>query len=664
MTHHRFGPLRLLTATSTLLVMVGGLAACEPPPPTGRSVDLRVLVVSVGDRAADPGLELMARTLDQIGVPYDVLDSSTTELTDAMLTTGSRGHYNGVILTQADLFTPAGSGFTPEEWRRLHAYERDFRVFESVVAGFPATDASRDLDYGMGRVGSSPATTGRWVNTAGTARMFGYVNTANTLAIPEWSQWAVPRDDGTGPTVVPLLVEDGDPTHALVSRVVYSDGRQVLLSTVGNAWYRLHSNVLAYQLVDFATKGLFLGARYVSLSTHTDDLFLPDELWDLATNQTNPDVSYRMTPADVDAALAGQQAFREAHPLAATWRIQFAFNGVGANGFTDPLTRRLVEDRGAFGWINHTYRALQMDRLCPDPDEPQPPECPVTDYQTARDEIDLNRWVWAVLGLPYFQEGLEYLLSDSHSGLSDRRGTEEDTSDDVPFPEGANPNFLRAASDLGVRYLFADSSRPNQDREQRIPGHDLVLLPRYPTNIFYNASTPAENVDEYNWIYHERYVAQGQDPCTIPGAICQPLTYEQLLEVEAETTVTHMLSGRAWPHYFHQSNLRDYGGGRSLQLDWMDAVMTRYEEIFTLPVRTPLAHELGPGALDRIVAAEQDVRGWLDIDTGLVTLVADGPATATVTGLMGGESYGGQPIARVPVDGTPTVRAVDPAGGV
>jgi hypothetical protein len=640
--------------------LVGGLAACAPPPPAHPQVDLRVLVISTGDRAQDPGLELMARTLDQVGVPYDVLDSSTTDLTDALLSSGNRGHYNGIVLTQADLFTGGspGGGFTPDEWRRLHSYERTFKVREAVISGFPVTDAARDLDYGMGEAGANLSTQGRWVAPAGEGRLFNYVNTANTLPIPEYSIWARPRSGGTGqagPRVTPLLVDDADRSKVLVSRLEYADGRQVLLSTVGNAWFWLHSNVLAYQFLDFATGGLFIGGRFVSLSTHTDDMFLPDDLWDPALNRTNPDLSYRITPADLDAARAATAAFRAAHPLAATWKLQFPFNGVGANAFTDPLTWSVLWNKHEFGWINHTYRALQMDRLCPDPDEPQPAECPVTDYQTAHDDIAQNRLVWAGLGLPGYDEGAPYLLSDSHAGLHDRRGTEEDPADDVLFPDGLNPNFFRAARDLGVRFVASDSSRPNQDREQRVPGfEDMVMLPRYPTNVYVNATTPAENVDEYNWLYHDRFVAQGQDPCTVPGAICEPRTYEELLDAEAETAVTHMLSGRAWPHYFHQSNLRDYGGGRSLQLDWMNAVMTRYEQLFTLPVKTPDASDLGPAALDRIVAAERNVRGWLDVETGVVTLEADGEARPLVTGIAGGERYGGESIAKVTVGPTPT----------
>jgi hypothetical protein len=660
------GPRRRRRSGAAVLAVALAGAACVPPPPepAARSVDLRVLVISSGDRSEDPALELMVRTLDEVGVPYDVLDSRTEDLTDDALSTGNRGHYNGVIVTQADLFAPGGSGFTVDEWERLHAYERTFEVREAVVSGYPATDPGRDLDYGMGGVGANLSTQGRWVGPAGSGGPFSYVNTASTLEIPEYSIWGTPRADGTGPEVTPLLVDDANPDQVLISQLDYADGRQVLLSTVGNAWFLLHSNMLAYQFLDFATDGLFIGGRFVSLSTHTDDMFLADELWDPVANQTDPNRSYRMSGADVSAAVAGQDTFRAAHPQAATWRIQFPFNGVGADASgADDLTNGVLAHRDQFGWINHTYEARQMDRLCPDPDQPQPAECPITDYQTAHGEIAQNREVWSALGLPGYDDGLTYLLSDSHAGLHDRRGTEEEPSDDVPFPEGLNPNFFQAANDLGVRFIASDSSRPNQDHEQRVPGfEDMVIMPRYPTNVYVNTTTPEENTDEYNWLYHERYVEQGQDPCTTPGAVCTPRTYEQVLDAEADTTVRHMLSGRAWPHYFHQSNLRDYGGGRSLQLDWMDAVMDRYEQLFTLPVKTPLAHELGPAALDRIVSAEQNVRGWVDLETGVVTLEADGEARPLITGIAGGESYGGQSIAKVTVGSSPTTFQRDGGG--
>jgi hypothetical protein len=62
------------------------------------------------------------------------------------------------------------------------------------------------------------------------------------------------------------------------------------------------------------------------------------------------------------------------------------------------------------------------------------------------------------------------LLTDSHSGLSDRLNYQEssDQSLHIPFPEGANPWFLQAAKKLGVTVLAADASRVNQNEIRRV----------------------------------------------------------------------------------------------------------------------------------------------------------------------------------------------------
>jgi hypothetical protein len=191
-----------------------------------------------------------------------------------------------------------------------------------------------------------------------------------------------------------------------------------------------------------------------------------------------------------------------------------------------------------------------------------------------------------------------------------------------------------------------------------------MILPRYPTAIFYNTTTPAQNTDEYNYIFHERFVNAGQDPCTIPGAICAPRTYEQILAAEAETTLRHMLAYRKWPHYFHQGNLRAYdGAGSTLLFDWLDAVYDRYESLFVLPVRSLPFHEIGRLSEERLAAKAAGLRGTLDLATGIVTLQADGTATMPVTGLAGGSLYGGQSIRSVMFGPAPQAFAVDPALG-
>ncbi len=840
----------MVTAVTLLvgLIPISGAQAA-----TGQ-VDLKVLVISSGNRSEDMALELMVRLLDRMGVPYDVLDSRRDALTDsALYIDPQHGRYNGVILTVSDLFQPGGgSGFSLDEWQRLHTYERTFGVRESVVSGWPTWDPSLDLDYGMGSVGSAASSAAQWRAPAGGTDLFEYVNVANPLTVSDFSFTGQPRNDGSGPTVSPLLVNPGD-NSALISKLTYPDGREVLLSTIANAWYFLHSNVLAYEFVNFATRGLFIGNRQVHLSVHIDDLFIEDGVWDPVNNVVSAN-DFRMSPADLTTTLSNQNQFRTAHPLASGFLLQFAFNGYGAGNGTrilpnetyttgadallrstaattnygsaatadlvrsttqesrfvvrfdnqlalgdptiasatlrlnanstgtgsrparvcrltedwtegtggsggttagnvswsrrtgttnwatvgssfdatncvtfnlnyrgntdvnitpilqqwaagqpdfgvvvmattnatqpvtlrtresttnrpaltlafpvtaaDPLTSAVVANRASFGFINHTYASRQMDRICPEEPNPQPPLCNVTNLQTVTNEINRNRTVWQRLGLPNFTEGTQYLLSDSHAGLHDRRSTEEDPSDDIPYPQGLNPNFFQGMQNLGVKYLASDSSRPNQDIEATAPGYTVFVSPRYPTAIWTNSTNPAEDTDQYNWIFHDRYIAAGQNPCTIPGAICATRTWEQILAAEADLTTLHMISGTMWPHYMHQINLRAYSGANQLTFDWLNAVMTRYEQSIKLPVLTLRPWEIGAIQQRLANARTQNVRGTLDLASGIVTLVANGAAQPTVTGLSGGAVYGGQRQSVVSVSSTPATFTADPALGI
>jgi hypothetical protein len=830
----------LFVGLLSLFVHAGGAWAAD------KTLDLRVLVVSTGSASTDPGLDLMDDVLNEIGVPYDVLDSSTQTLTPDRLFSGDHGFYNGVILTNSELFLPGGggSGFDALEWETLHAFERDFGVREAVVSGFPATNPGLGLDYGMTDIIAGTDFQGRWQAPAGGTELYEYVNEANPLPITDFAfagrpfviYAGEPRETGVGPHVQPLLVWQNDTQKSFVSYLRYDDGREVLLSTISNAWFLIHSQVLAYEFLNFATKGVFIGSREVYLEAHVDDLFLGNSLWDPAANVTDESREYRLSAGDVQNAVAQTAALRTAHPTAAGFVVDFPFNGSGAalpvdpptanlrpvadtyieqddpydnhgrdsrggvqfrsndeertlirfnlagqpaspvqqatltlwtdgsnqinakvcrvtnawdegvgyflsgatwrfrrgitrwttyggdydsagcipfrlrneqpvtidvtplasswlggaspnNGLIvlgtsfgegeiglreqstssrrplltidyapvvpDELTNAVLANKNQFRYMNHTFTHEDMDT-----------SAGLANHAFSTSEIQQNRDMWTSLGLPAKAENDRVLLTGEHSGLGDDMGTELDPTDDLHFPAGKNDQLLQAAQDLGVRYLGSDSSRPGQNAERFVPGFDLMLLPRYPTAIFYNATTPAENTDEYNYIFHERFVNAGQDPCTIPGAICSPRSYEQVLAAEAETTLRHMLAYRKWPHYFHQSNLRNYNGaGSTLLFDWLDAVLDRYESLLVLPVRSLPFYEIGRLSEQRLAAKSSGLRGRLDVATGTVTLQADGPARMPVTGLAGGSLYGGQSIRSVEFGTVPQSFTVDPALG-
>jgi len=789
-------------------------------------VDLKVLVISRGSAEEDQGLYYISDLLDELHVPYDVLDSSREDLTADQLSDGERGFYNGVIVTEAGLYyTGEGnylnSGFTLEEWQTLHAYERDFSIQESVLSGFPASGAyyknTYDLDYGMdgSSIEGGSNFNGIWESSAKGTDIYEYINTDNSLPVTDYSVVAVPVPGGTNPIVEPLLI-DQTSGKALVSKLVYADGRKVLYSGISNAWYLIHSQVLKYEFLNFATKGVFLGARKVHLTAHVDDLFLADGVWDPVTNTTMEEPGFRGSPKDIENLVASQQSLISAHPSLDNFKLDMVFNGGGAllaketsltadadtyirerssrrnygsytygyfeqswsdkrmlmhfpieaglapssrtvlnlSGKTDtregsickasekwvekettwinarsgvswsqrggvydsdscvnftlsggrasvdvtaivnswldasspnygfvikgsnrntgviytrehsdaskrpqlvishpngPLTESVVANKDEFRFINHTLTHMDMFASAG------------TTYEQAYTEIAENQAVWKNLGLPELDENLSVLVTGNHSGLDDTNGNEADPSVWTAYPEGMNTEFMAAAETVGIRYLASDSSRINQGEEAYVPGFNILLLPRYPTSMFYNVTTPEELADEYNYIYYERHVNQGLNPCTIPGAICEPRSYQEILEAEAETTLRHMLTYRTWPHYFHISNLREYALGSSLMFDWLNSAMNKYSEYLTLPVINDAYFDIGKRTEERVAAKEAGVHGQLDLTTNVISISASSDVKVEITGTEGGELYGGQRQNTINVGTTPVTIAVDRA---
>jgi hypothetical protein len=281
------------------------------------------------------------------------------------------------------------------------------------------------------------------------------------------------------------------------------------------------------------------------------------------------------------------------------------------------------------------------------------------------------------LKLPKRGDNNRVLVSGNHSGLKDRKCTdiperhpnmENVQDDDVHFPEGANPLLLEAAADRGVDYIASDASQLNQDEEQYISqvndgsNQDRLMLPRWPTNLFYNVINPEQWADEYNYIFYERFVNNGQNPCAIPGAICTPRDYAKILAAESDTALRHMMSFRKWPHYFHQSNLADYGGGATLQFVWLNAVFDEYEKLFSLPVRNNPFYVIGDMTRESLIARSASIQAKWDRATNQVSLSADKEVpNLLVTGLQGGGLYGGQLISEINVKTAPQTIAVDRA---
>src|SRR5256884_266535 len=164
--------------------------------------------------------------------------------------------------------------------------------------------------------------------------------------------------------------------------------------------YLMHDLVLAYGLINWVTKGMFLGEYHVYAAAQVDDFFINGSEWIPGTpctdpkthDRTPPDATslpfFRINSADMTSLVAWQNKIQSA-PLLSNFKLTLAFNGVGTTGNTDwtglpaagiandTLTTSVQNYQQYFHWISHTYdhpnslNGLHKSDPGGDPDTPQ-----------------------------------------------------------------------------------------------------------------------------------------------------------------------------------------------------------------------------------------------------------------------------------------------------
>jgi hypothetical protein len=605
--------------------------------PAGKPVKMRILLVSADGNETDlPALEAF---LSQIGVPYTTMIATETDLTPEMLSDGETGNYQGVILTTGNLThnaAPPGqpenwvSAFTTEEWQTLWSYEAEYQVRQVTSYTFPY---GLPDDYGLNLQSSQDtlATPLEASLTDAGRNVFSYLNTSSPITFKgAWVYLATQRDA----SVTPLITTaDG---MVIASTNTYPDGRENLAVTAANNPFLLHSQLLSYGLINWVTKGVFLGERHVSVGVQIDDLFIDSDMWDVDANSDQTGKRFRLNGADFLNIAAWQSGIRS-RPNLSQFRMEWAFNGEGTDparwegdpivpGGFDTLTPvvRLLDN--SFSFVNHTYSHPNLDH---------------TDYATSRDEIERNRQRGLDLGLANFD--LESLVQPDISGLT-------------------NPAFHQAAVDAGIRNLISDASRPEWANPTPNTGFysesqpSLFIGPRRSNNLFYSLRTPEEWVDEYNWFYWLG------SPSSSPWKFwADPQTFDQILEHESDNLLSYMLRWDVDLWMFHQANLGRYSGGRFLLADLLERTFDKYARAYNLPVRNLTQKASSELMKQRMAYDASGVDATLTPCQGITMTVAN-QATIPVTGASAGstESYGGQTISSVPV--TPGTTETIPVG--
>ena len=600
-------------------VTLTGVGTDSTPPCPTPTVDMKLLVIN---NAANNYFDFAAiqQVLGYVGTPYDVADVSTG-VTASMLSNGCHGYYQGVIFAVGDdIDRLPGMSY-------LTTYEQNFGIRQVNWYTFPSLEVG--LNPLNGVMDSGTTFTGNF--TAAGAAVFSYANTSGPLTFTRAYTYLATPATVTAGSVTPLLTDNAGNALSLIYDM--GDGRQYLTQTFDSNNTVTHDLVLAYGLINWVTKGLFLGEYHVYAVPQVDDIFMHNDEWESDTPCPNSNAlpQFRLSAGDWDNVVAWQSA-KQQNAQFLNWTVQMAFVGSGATGTPgvgygvspDTLTPEVELYKSNFNWISHTWDHTHLDDAT----------AALTDS-----ELLQNNAMAASLGLPGYNPAL--LVTPAITGLN-------------------NPAFINEAVADGVRVIVTDTTVLNTPNNGPNPSPNVGIVntynpnlyevPRHATNLFYNVSTPDDWTAEYHCIYNQ-----------VPY---NTYTYQQIVNDVSSTLLYNMLTGDMDPQMFHESNLHNYDGlGHSLLFDVYDQTLNNYLSLYKLPVLSP--------TLD-VLAQKMQSRNQYNL-SGVSASITGGtapainitvPSTATVpsavipvTGLnsTGAEVYGGQNISHVSVNAGQTV---------
>ncbi len=539
------------------LVQHGSNAAIAGP----RRIAMKTLLI--GATGAEPSFLAAQDSLDRIGAPYQALIASQQPLTADMLTDDiSTCYFNSVIFATSGLgYTDATgawvSALSTAQWQMLADFETACSAREAIWYAWPSTDLGLN----------PPTTVYQWTDAldAHVADSTFFASVPATASIPITDATAYGSSIADAATTA-LLVDGGG--NVLLAHHTYSDGREALIATFDQSPYLTHTLALEYDMIRWVTQGMFVGKKRAYLTPQVDDVFIDDDLWVPGVGDDGTVIA-RITGTDIDALASWQAGFAATLPTGSTYRSVFAFNGVGTrrSSYTDQTIWPEAAAAGpAFLWMSHTWNHDNMDAMT---QAQATSEC--TRNISLATQRGFNAFSTTELVTPDVS-GLQNLAALHGMYAAGVRYVVSDTSVTAalqPTNPGTNPSF-----NVGNANPFFGS---------------IYQVPRHPTNFFYNVTTPAAETDEYNAIYRAYF---GFD-----------LTYDQVLDTDSEFGKFYLLRGDIDPLMFHQTNLTNYGGGRSLYADWVSMSAEKFLAVSAEPIQT-LQH--------RDIAAAMQARGALD----------------------------------------------------
>lgn len=522
------------------------------------SMDMKVLLLAPMDDEIEFGnLATAKRVLRGFDIPFDVvamLDKKGNPLNHGrslnLVHPDGRGKYYAVILTNQMLSYKEHSTMTSAQWDELKDYEARYKARQVSLYSEPS------MITGVEPVVEGNDRPNSVVLDSNFAQLDPSLST--NFQIPIKDNWHYPVKivaSGINPIAYFTQYIPGTMNRA-VAGVTFSttDGRDQLHLFYGQTPEAAGAYALGSAWVHWMTRGLYMGQRRVYLNVHIDDLFLPSDI-KYVKGLPGSSPIYRMSAFDLETFAAKRTQDLFPFTRNKNYRIEYAFNGAGViekGGYKkDPLFLAAKKHISDFYWVSHTYTHHDLNKIS---------------YKLADWELKNNLVVSrALLGknTKYFSP--HSMVTPHISGLF-------------------NGNALKAMKANGIRHIVNDMSVEKQRppyvhtayySSARVNGESGVLImPRFPTEIYYQASLPQELTKMFDGIHNDllsRKVHSLQD----------------VYNFETNATVFRLLNYQEAAYMFHQANMRAFRAGNgyeSLVSLWIKNVLSGLRQYSNLPV--------------------------------------------------------------------------------
>ena len=269
------------------------MASIPPAIITDPKIDMKVLVLH--NPTWDFGnFPTITAYLDILGIPYDTIDTSTTPITTTTLADGNHGKYYAIFFS----FSGQWWGDLDDGEQALIAdYERNFGVRQVTWYTYPDAGTS-----GL-EVSAVPTETLTATLTIDGQLIFPYLKSDIQL-VKRAADYAYPGTPAAGADVTTLLEDQNGNVALSIFRP--GDGREHMVFTWPNFYPGtipafLYSRTLPYGIINWATKGIFLGQRHVYFVPQPDDVFSWGDIWDPVNHVLLENGEYyRLEPDDLD----------------------------------------------------------------------------------------------------------------------------------------------------------------------------------------------------------------------------------------------------------------------------------------------------------------------------------------------------------------------------